>query len=77
MTSLTSVTPEAHFGQLLRWLEQESQATAERLVGRISKLRGVEAERSGQALVDLAIYEEDAGMAGRWIVTLEIGRAHV
>ncbi len=70
MASLTSVTPEAHFGQLLRWLEQESQATAERLVGRISKLRGGEAERSGQALVDLAIYEEDAGMAGRWIVTL-------
>ena len=59
-----------HFDRLLRLLELESAAEAQRLVERARKLSPAEAERTGNSLVDLVVNDEDLGLGGRTIVTL-------
>jgi ATP-dependent RNA/DNA helicase IGHMBP2 len=61
---------EDHFSRLRRLLELESDAEAARLLERSRRLTPAEAEERGNALVDLAVVEEDAGMGGRYLIRL-------
>ena len=60
---------ENHFDRLLRLLELEATAEAEQLRARVRRLSPAAAERSGNALVDMAVADETAGLGGRWLMT--------
>ncbi|HEV3005544.1 MAG TPA: AAA domain-containing protein [Pirellulales bacterium] len=57
-----------HFRRLARLLELEGQAEAERLVRRGRRLSAAEAEQSGNALIELVVTDEDAGLGGRYLL---------
>lgn len=59
-----------HFTRLLALLELEREAEAERALSRTRRLSGRDAERGGEALVDMIIVDEDAGMGGRYLLAL-------
>ena len=59
---------EDHFQRLARLLDLENRVEAQRAVERRRKLKPSEAEKSGTALVDLMIVDEDAGLGGRYLV---------
>ncbi|HUY32709.1 MAG TPA: AAA domain-containing protein [Pirellulales bacterium] len=59
---------EDHFRRLARLLELEGRAEAERLLRRGRRLSAAEAERAGNALVDLVVADEDAGLGGRYLL---------
>ncbi|HVX11582.1 MAG TPA: AAA domain-containing protein [Pirellulales bacterium] len=59
---------EDHFGHLARLLDLENRAEAQRAVERSRRLKPAEAEKSGTALVDLVIVDEDAGLGGRYLI---------
>lgn len=61
---------EDHFQRQARLLDLEGRAEAQRLRERARKLSAVEAERSGNSLLDLAIADEEAGLGGRCLVKL-------
>mgnify|MGYP001324582844 CR=1 FL=1 len=66
-------TPEkhdVHFRRLMELLELERETEAGRALERSRRLSPVDAERTGEALVDLAIVDEEAGLGGRYILTL-------
>ncbi|HVC93354.1 MAG TPA: IGHMBP2 family helicase [Pirellulales bacterium] len=64
-----SVSPtEDHFLRFARLLELEGRAEAERLLRRGRRLSAAEAERTGNALIDLVIADEDAGLGGRYLL---------
>src|SRR5690606_27513778 len=56
--------------RLLRLLELEREAEAQRALARTRRLSGREAERGGEALVDLVIVDEEAGLGGRYLLDL-------
>ncbi len=64
----TASGPEDHFGRLLRLLDLESREEAQRAAQRMRRLTPVEAEKSGNSLIDLAVADENAGLGGRYIV---------
>ncbi|HEX4128610.1 MAG TPA: AAA domain-containing protein [Pirellulales bacterium] len=59
-----------HFSRLLRLLELESAAEAERAGAEARRRSPAAAERTGNSLVDLAIIDENTGLGGRTVVTL-------
>lgn len=61
---------EEHFQRLAEWVELESLAEAERLQERRQRQNGPDAEKSGESLLDLVITDEDAGLGGRYLLTL-------
>ncbi|HTM52550.1 MAG TPA: AAA domain-containing protein [Pirellulales bacterium] len=64
-------TSEAeHFDRLLRWVELEREAEADRARERAARRTGAAAERGGESLVDLVITDEEPALAGRYAVTL-------
>ncbi|MDA0283968.1 MAG: AAA domain-containing protein, partial [Planctomycetota bacterium] len=61
---------EEHFQRLAGWIELESAAEIERLNERRQNQKGPDAEKSGETLLDLVITDEDAGLGGRYLLTL-------
>jgi superfamily I DNA and/or RNA helicase len=61
---------EDHFRRLARLLDLEARAEAAQLLQSAQRRSGVEAERSGNSLVDLVIAEETSGLGGRCLLTL-------
>jgi len=61
---------EDHFQRLTRLLALEAAAEAEQARQRAGRLTDAEAERTGTALVDLAVVDEHSGLGGRCILTL-------
>src|SRR5262249_54855277 len=61
---------QRHFTRLAKLLELERDAEARRAVEMSRKLSPAEAERSGTALVDMTIVDEEAGLGGRYILSL-------
>jgi ATP-dependent RNA/DNA helicase IGHMBP2 len=59
---------DEHFPRLARLLELENRVEAQRAVERSRRLKPSDAEKSGNALIDLAIVDEDAGLGGRYLV---------
>jgi len=59
-----------HLPRLARLVELERDAEAQRAVELSRRLSPAEAERAGHALVDLVILDEEAGLGGRYLVTL-------
>ena len=66
----TPSTADEHFARLTKLLELESHAQARRAAEEAKRFTGAEAERTGNTLVDLTIADEDAGLGGRYILTL-------
>jgi superfamily I DNA and/or RNA helicase len=62
--------PDDHFERLARLLEMESDAEAEQILQRLSRLSGAEAEEAGDCLVDLVVQEEHGGLGGRFLLNL-------
>ncbi|HVV98841.1 MAG TPA: AAA domain-containing protein [Planctomycetaceae bacterium] len=64
-------TPGAeHFDKLLRLLDLEERAEADRLREEMRRSTPAQAEASGNSLVDLVVIDENAGLAGRFLVEL-------
>jgi ATP-dependent RNA/DNA helicase IGHMBP2 len=61
---------EDHFTRLTRLLELESKAEALQAAEYTGRLSPAEAERSGTALVKLAVVDEDAGLGGHCLLQL-------
>ena len=61
---------EDHFQRLARLLEMESEAEAEEAAERIQRLSPEDAERTGEALINLVIEEQFSGLGGRFVVSL-------
>lgn len=60
---------ENHFDRLLRLLNLEADAEAEQLRARAARMSPAQAERTGNALVEMAADDETAGLGGRWLMT--------
>lgn len=61
---------DEHFQRLAEWIDLESVAEAERLNERRKNQKGPDAEKSGETLLDLVVTDEDAGLGGRYLITL-------
>lgn len=59
-----------HFGRLARLLDLESEAEARQLREQAQRLRGPDAEGSGQCLVGLVVQDEHPGLGGRYLLGL-------
>ncbi len=59
-----------HLQRLIGLLELEREAESQRAIELASRLSPSEAESAGHALVELAILDEEAGLGGRYLVTL-------
>jgi ATP-dependent RNA/DNA helicase IGHMBP2 len=59
-----------HLQKLVRLIDVERKAEAERAIERCQRMTPQEAERAGHSLVDLVIVDEEAGLGGRYLVTL-------
>lgn len=66
----TTSRDDNHLQRLIHLLELEREAEAQRAIELSRRLSPSEAEAAGQALVDLVILDEDAGLGGRLLVTL-------
>ena len=66
----TSTGSEDHFSRLTRLLELESKAEARQAIEYAGRLSPAEAERSGTALVDLVVVDEDTGLGGHSLLQL-------
>jgi hypothetical protein len=61
---------EDHFQRLTRLLDLESRAEAQRAAEQARRLSPSEAQKTGNALVDLVVYDEQPGLGGRYLVQL-------
>ena len=61
---------KTHFDKLLRWIQLESDAETKRLAERRQRSSGEQVERSGEALIDLAIEDHQTGIGGRFLLNL-------
>ncbi len=59
---------DAYFAQLQRWMAMEGEAERERLAARRKLQRSGDAERSGEAIVNLQIADHRVGLAGRFLL---------
>lgn len=59
-----------HFQRLLRLLDMESRAEAQRILERGRRLSPADAQRTGNSLLDLVVVDEDAGLGGRYLLKL-------
>ena len=69
-TPAASRSQEDHFQRLGRLLNLESSAEAQRAAEQARRLAPQAAEKTGNALVDLVVTDEDAGLGGRYLVQL-------
>jgi superfamily I DNA and/or RNA helicase len=69
-TATGSGADAEHLSRLIRLIEIERKAEAERAVELSRRLSPAEAERAGHALVDLVVLDEEAGLGGRYLVRL-------
>lgn len=69
-STFSSAAQQEHFDRLIRLLELESRAEAERAVERGRRLSPAQAERGGDTLTDLVIADADAGLGGRFLLRL-------
>ena len=58
-----------HFARLIRLIEIEREAEGQRAV-ELAPAVAAEAERTGHALIDLVILDEEAGLGGRYLFKL-------
>lgn len=65
-----ALSMDEHFQRLADWVDLESVAEAERLHERRQRQKGPDAEKSGETLLDLVVTDEDAGLGGRYLITL-------
>ncbi len=65
-----TIDPSAHFRQLARFLELESDAEKQQLAQRLREGTGGDAERTGETLLDLVIADHELGLGGRVLLTL-------
>jgi len=61
---------ENHLQRLVGLLELEREAEAQRAIELAKRLTPSEAEAAGHALVELVLVDEEAGLGGRYLVTL-------
>lgn len=61
---------EGPFQKLARLLEMEAEAEVERMMENIQSLAPADAERSGEAIINLVIDEQQPGLGGRLILSL-------
>ncbi|WP_166823097.1 AAA domain-containing protein [Thalassoroseus pseudoceratinae] len=61
---------QEHFQRLLRWLKLESEAEAQQLDERRRRGSNKDAERSGEALLDLVVTQHESGVGGQTLLTL-------
>jgi len=59
-----------HFQHLAQLLELEAEAAARQTMDAIERLAPAEAERTGNALIELAIEDQYSGLGGRFILSL-------
>ena len=67
---LSTADEEDHFERLIRLLEIEAEAEAQRTAQSLSRLSPAEAEKSGHSLLGLMVNEQHAGLGGHVLVTL-------
>ncbi|MEM7314045.1 MAG: AAA domain-containing protein, partial [Planctomycetota bacterium] len=65
----SSHAADDHFQKMAGWLKMESEAEAQRMRLRRARSNSRDAEKSGESLLDLAISDHEAGMAGRYMMT--------
>lgn len=71
-----SRTDEDHLQRLGRLLALESKAEAQRALEQVRRMSSEEAQKAGNTLVDLVVADEQAGLGGRYLVSLgKRGRA--
>ncbi|MFN8398770.1 MAG: AAA domain-containing protein [Anaerolineales bacterium] len=63
------LTPKVHFDRLAHFLDLEAEAEKQESLRERTRLSPVEAEASGNSLIQLVIREEDAGLGGRFLVS--------
>ena len=63
------ISVDQYFDQLLRWLDLESDAERARLVERRQISRGLDAERSGETIIDLVLSDHRTGLGGRYLLS--------
>ncbi len=60
---------EDHFQRLAHLLDLEAEAEKQETIRSLEKLSPVEAESSGNSLINLVIHEEDSGLGGKILLT--------
>jgi ATP-dependent RNA/DNA helicase IGHMBP2 len=66
----TASLGDEHFARLIRLSELEREAEADRARERAARVTRADAERGGDSLVDLVVVDEEAGLGGRYVLTL-------
>lgn len=66
---------DQYFDRLLRWLDLESDAEKVRLAERRQLARGADAERTGEAMVDLRLADQRTGLGGRYLLSFSKRRS--
>jgi ATP-dependent RNA/DNA helicase IGHMBP2 len=61
---------QEHLQRLIRLIEVEREAEARRAVELCRKLSPADAEKAGHSIVDLTMIDEEAGLGGRYLITL-------
>ena len=64
-----ALIPDDYFDRLLRWLDMESDAERARLVQRRQLSRGLDAERTGETIIDLTLSDHRTGLGGRFLLS--------
>ncbi|MDZ7617482.1 MAG: AAA domain-containing protein [Patescibacteria group bacterium] len=59
-----------HFQRLARLLDLESRAEAQRAAEQARRMKPEEAQQAGSTLLDMVVRDEQAGLGGRYLVTL-------
>lgn len=71
-----SRSDEDHLQRLGRLLAMESKAEAQRALEQVRRMSAEDAQKAGNTLVDLVVADEQAGLGGRYLVSLgKRGRA--
>lgn len=63
------MSADQYFDRLLHWLDLESEAEKIRLAQRRQLSRGMDAERTGEAIVDLRLSDHRTGLGGRYLLS--------
>ena len=65
-----SDSDQEHLQRLIRLIEVEREAEARRAVELCRRLSPGDAEKAGHSIVDLTMVDEEAGLGGRYLITL-------
>ncbi|MGV3486709.1 MAG: AAA domain-containing protein [Planctomycetaceae bacterium] len=64
-----ALSADQYFDRLLHWLDLESDAEKVRLAQRRQLSRGLDAERSGETIIDLVLSDHRTGLGGRYLLS--------